>query len=250
MAQHPIRHLVTNIICGFIPNKNRRKHVRVLLNSDLRKSIRFIKRDIGEPVKKIKTFIGYGANNLLIAVNDEWIYKFPLRPSADVTNIALREERIVKALKPFSPIEIPSVTLLHMGDVIVRKYPFARGAHIMNMPIDTQVTQRENIAGQIARFLYEIGCADPAEIRDLKPTPDARPGFMYGWCQYDIYGNFMVDTKTFRVTAFIDFEGAKFCDWSDIFTRPHHPESQRQMAAEFMALVKREYEKLWNDNNQ
>ncbi len=249
MSKHPIKHFVTNMICGFIPNKDKRKHVRVLLNSDFRKCVKFVRRDMGTPVHKIKTFIGYGANNLLIAINDEWIYKFPLC-GENPNELAQREARIVDALAPYSPISIPSVTLRQMGNVTVRKYPYVRGTHIMNLPLNVQIEQRKNIATQVAQFLYDVGCADPEQIRDLKPTPDATPGFMCGWCQYDTYGNFMVDEKTFRINAFIDFEGAKFCDFSDIFTRPHHPESQRQMAAEFMAVVKSEYEKIWNKNHK
>ena len=98
----------------------------------------------------------------------------------------------------------------------------------------------DKLASQVARFMYDIAMADPDEIRDLKPAPDMRPGYMCGWCQGDICDNFMVNPDTMDVIAFIDWEDAKFFDFSHLF----HVE-KRSPAREFMLAVEREYKKLY-----
>ena len=116
-----IRRFFTNIICGCIYNKDARKRVRVMLNSPMSSYIRFIRRDIDAPIKKIKTFTGYQARNLLISVNDEYIYKFPLRRT-NSGELTIRESRIVGALSPVSPIYLHSLTQHLLG--------FHAGAHL------------------------------------------------------------------------------------------------------------------------
>ncbi len=242
MSAKKIKRFFVNLLCCFIPNQATRKKLRVSLNNDLRRYMKFIRADFGEKIHKIKTFSGYGENNLLISVNDKWIYKISLRNRND---IAIREKRIVDALAPVSPIYIPDVTLLKLDDEVIRKYPFVSGCHIMALNHHDREQNMRKIAKQVAEFIYALACADPDEIRDLKPTPDAKPGFMYGWCQYDIYGNFMVDPKTMRVTSFIDFEGAQFTDFASIFEtrtkKEHHPGTYK-----FMGIVAKEYTKMYN----
>ena len=62
-----------------------------------------------------------------------------------------------------------------------------------------------------------IGKQDPVEIRDLKPNPDDKPGYCYGWFQGDFWQNFMLDEKTFDITFFIDWEQASFESWLSAF---------------------------------
>ena len=72
------------------------------------------------------------------------------------------------------------------------------------------IKEAEHIAKQIANMMYVVGRADPVEIRDLKPHPSEKPGYLYGWFQGDIWQNFMLDEKTFDITFFIDWEDTKF----------------------------------------
>lgn len=248
--RNPIRHFLTNIICAFIPNKANRKKARAILNSNVSSYIRFIKRDIGGPVRKIKTFVGYNANSLLVSVNDEFIYKFPLR-NTDWRERVAREERITNALRPISPIHIPKMQILQYRDKLVRKYEFIGGVHIMHLPRDVQIKHRNTLAKQIANFLYVVGCADPVEIRDMKPDPDTKPDFMRGWCQFDLYGNFIINPETMQVVAYIDWEKARFADFSSVFNvTTHSPACELEMARAFMAECGREYTKIYQENNK
>ncbi len=238
-----IRRFFTNIICGCIYNKDTRKRVRVVLNSDMIDDIRFIRRNLNVPVRKIKTFIGYQARNLLISVNDKYIYKFPLR-RADSRELTLREHRIVQVFAPISPVYVPPVDIFTHRGTLVRRYEFIHGTQLRQMPIDVALANVAVLAPQIARFIYDIGMSDPESIRDLKPTPDAKPGYMYGWSQGDICDNFMVDMKTMEIIAFIDWEDCMFGNYSHIFSN-----DRRSPHRELMAAVKREYDKLYYSNS-
>ncbi len=234
-----IRRFFTNIICGCVYNKDKRKHLRVLLNSPVGSYLRFIRKNTGEPVRKVKTFIGYQARNLLISVNDKYIFKFPLR-RADSQQLTLREERVVSALAPLSPIYVPPVRVYKHRGQLVRRYEFINGYQLRQMPVDVALANIDKLAPQIASFIYVIGCADPIEIRDLKPTLDDAPGYMYGWTQGDITDNFLVDMDTMRVVAIIDWEDCRFGDFSQLLSL-----DKRTPQREFMAAVQREYDKLY-----
>ena len=235
-----IRRFFTNIICGCIYNKDARKRVRVMLNSPMSSYIRFIRRDIDAPIKKIKTFTGYQARNLLISVNDEYIYKFPLRRN-NSDELTIRESRIVGALSPVSPIYIPPVTVLRHRGVLVRRYPFIHGVRLREIPTDIALKNVNKLAPQIAQFLHSVATSNPSEISDLKPAPDDMPGYQYGWFHGDIGDNFFIDINTMQIIAFIDWEDCYFGDFSATFTG-----DRRSPNRELMRAAKREYDKLYN----
>ena len=236
----PIRRFFTNVICGCIYNRDTRRRVRVILNSPMADSLRFIRKNTGLHLRRIKTFVGYRALNLLVSVNDKYIFKFPLRRS-NSNALALREQRIVSALAPLSPIYMPPVMVYDNHGVLVRRYEYVHGTQLRQMPVDIAMANIDTLAHQIANFMYEIGRADPDQIRDLKPNPDAKPGYLYGWTQGDICDNFIVDMNTMRIIAFIDWEDCEFRDFSKIFdgdkATPHR---------ELMAAVRAEYDRLYH----
>ena len=234
-----IHRFFTNAICGLIYNKDTRKRVRVVLNSPMASYIRFIRKNTGSPICKLKTFVGYQARNLLISVNNEYVFKFPLR-RANSDELALREKRIVDALIAKSPISIPSVDIFKYRGILVRRYPFVQGTRLREIPSDVVIKNIGILAPQLARFLYEIGRANPKEIRDLKPVSNAKPGYKYGWFHGDIGDNFMIDTNTMKITAFIDWEDCYFGDFSATFTG-----DKRSPNRELMRAVMKEYDNLY-----
>lgn len=239
MAEKSIRHFITNIICGFIYSKAERRRLRVVLNSPILEYIKFIKQDTGIRRPRIKTFVGYQARSLIIGVNNKWIYKFPLRRD-NYRELALREARVISALAPLSPIHVPSVDLIEYRGMLVRKYEFINGSTLRTAPRKKVMSNLVPLARQVANFIYEIGQSDPESIRDLKPSPNARPGYMHGWCQGDICDNFIIDMKTMRIRAFIDWEDCAFTD----FHAAMHP-GRQQPSHDFMPIVQREYDKIW-----
>lgn len=240
MAEKSIRHFITNIICGFIYSKAERRRLRVVLNSPIMEYIKFIKQDTGIRRPRIKTFVGYQARSLIIGVNNKWIYKFPLRRD-NYRELAMREARLVAALAPLSPIHVPSVDLIEYRGMLIRKYEFIDGPTLRTGPRKTIMANLEPLARQVANFLYVIGQSDPESIRDLKPSPDAAPGYLRGWCQGDICDNFIIDMKTMTVRAFIDWEDCAFMEFEWLL-RP----GRQQPSHDFMPLVRREYDKIWH----
>lgn len=237
-SKQPVRHFFTNMVCGLIANKAHRKKVRVLLNSDLRAYIKFIRRDLGvSRLHKIRTAIGYGAQNLIVVANDAWVYKFPLCKS-NPNEIALREKRIVDAFSKISPLYIPPVQLLKLGNIYVRKYKFIRGRTFAQLRNDEINAHMDEWSSQIALFIYTMAMSDPEQISDLKPIDATAPKTFYGWCHGDIAGNFMIDNDTHKIIAVIDWEDCRYGDFSNIWT------SSLKRGTEFYELIRKKYLKL------
>ena len=237
-------HFITNTICGFIPGVARRKKVRAILNSPFVAELHFVRRCTPEHIRRVRVFVGFMARSLIISANDKYVFKFPLK-RADYRELAVREKRVVDALAPYSTIYTPSVELLRNGDDIVRKYDFVSGRGMRTFSAEMILKHKTKLARQIAKFIFEIASVDPVEIRDLKPSPDAKPGYAYGWFQGDIVDNFMIDPKTMNITAFIDWEDCAFRDFSEIF----HTE-YRSPQRELMDAVRHEYDALYKSGGK
>ena len=144
--------------------------------------------------------------------NDKYVFKFPLMN--DGIDVSLREKRITDALRSVSPVKIPETKLIKFRGIMIRRYEFAHGKLLTDIKPAIISKHRKHIAKQLAEFLYVIGKSDPTEIRDLKPSPNEKPGYLYGWTQDDIWQNFMLDEKTMNLTFLIDWENAKFGDFT------------------------------------
>ena len=208
-----MRHLISNIICGFIWSKRLRDKVRTRIRfPQTRDYVRYVRKFARNmEQRKIRTLVGYGCKNFIVILNNKHVFKFPLL--TDGKDVSIREKRIVDAFYGISPIKIPLVKVIPYKNIYIRKYEFAKGTLLTDVSPKVIAEHSEHIAKQIAKFLYVIGKQDPVEIRDLKPNQSDRPGFLYGWCQDDIWQNFMLDTKTFDITFFIDWENTKFADF-------------------------------------
>ncbi|MBR6685746.1 MAG: hypothetical protein IKL37_05830 [Alphaproteobacteria bacterium] len=207
------RRTFANIVCGFIPNRKARSRIRVVLNNpSIHSYVRFVKdwakKNCGG-VRKLSLEFGVGCHNLVVLLNDEHVFKFPLvnRP-----NPGPREMRITDALRSVSPIHFPEMEIIEWNGILVRRYEFIHGKLLCDFDASYINANREKLVQQLAQFMYTVGRADPAEIRDLKPSPDSVPGFMYGWFHNDIGQNFIMDDEL-NIVGFIDSEKAAFCDF-------------------------------------
>ena len=222
-----IRRTLANIICGFIPNKKSRSRARVVLNNpSIHSYVRFVKdwakRNCGG-VRKISLEFGVGCHNLVVLLNDEHVFKFPLvnRP-----NPGPREKRITDALRPISPIHFPHMEIIEWNGMLVRRYEFIHGKLLCDFTPAQINKHREKLVHQLANFMYTVGRADPSDIRDLKPSPDAQPDYLYGWFHNDIGQNFIMDDDL-NIVGFIDAEKAAFCDFrKSLYTASHFWDKQ------------------------
>ncbi|MBD5388940.1 hypothetical protein HDR63_01645 [bacterium] len=236
-----MRHFMSNMVCALIWSRARRKKVRAVLNSNVLGYLTFIRQNIGTRIRRVKILVGYRGRNLLIAVNGRYIFKFQIPGKKYRVNMALREKRIVDALMPHGRGLVPGVELLRYRDMNVRRYDFIAGKSMRTLPLHQIIAHEQALAQQVARFIYDIGMADPAEIRDLKDKPTARPGYMRGWFHGDIYENFIIDPATMKLVAFIDWEDCAWGDFSDQFAS-----NPRYTRPDFMGRVGAEYKKIWD----
>jgi len=218
-----MRHFLSNIVCGFIIKKSVRDKVRTIIRyPQTHEYIKFV-RNYAKKMKKpkIRTTVGYGCHNFIVILNNKWVFKFPLLN--DGHDVAIREKRITDAFRTISPIKIPEMEIMYYNGITVRKYEFANGILLTDVPASVIAVHRKHITKQLAQFLYTIGTSDPAEIADLKKRKDEKFGFMHGWFQNDIWQNFMLDPKTFNITYFIDWENTKFGDfYESLYVSAHN----------------------------
>lgn len=195
---------------AFVWNKTLRDKVRVMIRYPrVFEYIGWVRKFArGRMPCKMVTRVGRGCKNFVIILNKKYVFKFPL--FSDGRDVALREQRIIKAFSKISPIKIPKMTIVPYRNIVIRQYEYADGALLSDVDPKVYGPHREHIAEQIARFMYVIGTADPIAIRDLKTNPRDKYGYLYGWFHGDIWQNFMLDTKTFDITYFIDWEDAAF----------------------------------------
>lgn len=244
MWRKSIHHFLTNVICGLVWGRVRRRKVRVILNSPMSEYIRFIRADTGFRRLRLRTFIGYQARSLVISVNNKYVYKFPLRRD-NYRELALREKRLVDAFAPISPIHIPWVELIEHNGMLIRKYEYIDGPILRTAPRRLIMKNLDTLATQMANFLYVIATSDPESIRDLKPENAKVPGYLYGWCQGDIGDNFIIDIDTMTVRAVIDWEDCEYFDFHSVL-RP----GKQLPSREFMPRVMREYDRIWKEHHK
>lgn len=240
-----LRHLFSNIICGFIPNKQLRDLTRVKIRYNTKPFVKFVRDYIGDDSAKITTCIGYGCSNFIVLVNSQFAFKFPLRD--DGAERALRELRITTALRKHTQFKIPEMEIIKWNNMAVRKYEFFPGVVLSEIPPQIALANRQHIAKQVAQFMFEIGRADPTEIRDLKPKKTAKPEYLYGWFHNDVGGNFILNPETFDIVGFIDWEVAKFTSFlPSLYMADHHWDKFGYRG--FVVDVMDAYSRLYFDN--
>lgn len=218
-----LRHIFSNIICGFIPNKKTRSKVRVILNNpSIYKYVKYVRRWADKNcggVKKLSVEFGVGCHNLVVLLNDEHVFKFFLIPGRE--SRAYHESRVVTAFKNITPIRFPEMELIKYNNSIVRRYEYIPGKMLTDFSPVYINKNKTKIAQQLANFLYVIGNSDPSELSDLKPVSDANPDYLYGWFHNDIGNNFMLDDDL-NIVGFIDCEKMAFCDFKESLTGAEH----------------------------
>jgi hypothetical protein len=229
------------MVCGLIYNQDTRKRVRAALNSPLVGLLVFIKRDCGIKHPKFKIITGFRGRNLLIKVNDRYIYKYPTQQCNFAPNIEVRERDITKELAKISPIYIPVPTLLKYNNKLIRRYDVVDGISLRQLIKKGKIYEenKKYLAHQVAYFLYVIAKYDPKSLYKYKDKPDEKPGFMYGWHHCDLLDNFMINPNTFKLTAFIDWEEVGFGDFSKDL------QSKYPVLDAFTKQIKKEYEKIY-----
>lgn len=212
-----MKKLLINVLCAFVPSRQRRKALRMELNYPIRKWVKFAKKFGKTPKPKVRYTYGFRCINFVVTIDDKFVFKFPL--IGDGWDLSRREQAITDALRPISPIKIPEMEILDFNGMAVRKYECIKGIGFHSLSRAVQNQYADKIAKQLAKFLYVVGCADPKAIRNLKNKKSDRPSIMHGWNQNDLWDNFIINPQTFDVVGLIDWEDAGFNDFYDCFVR-------------------------------
>lgn len=236
-----LRRLLGNIAGGFFSNHDRRIRARVIVSAPMWRCVRFVKRIHGRHAK-IEKFYGAGGKSLVLGVDKKYVYKFSCMRNANY--IATRERDILEYFGPISTLPTPPVTLLKMGREIVRRYDYVSGTSLAAIDSDVIIKNANKIGKQIAKFLFEIGKHDPDQLRKYKNHPIDIPRPFYGWNHkdWDNLENFIVDSKTLKIIAIIDWENSMY---GDFYYRLHRIGSEPHRT--LMAAVEREYWRLWKN---
>lgn len=207
-----LKRWAANVIVCVIPNKTKRKKIRTKLQFDTKWCVDFVRNIYDGKYKnaKLSTYIGRGGQNYIVVVDKKYVFKFPIRNSANKNPIA--EKRISDYFARVSPVRVPKLEIINHNGKFIRKYDFIDGVIIEDADKNLVKQNLDKIAKQIADFLFVMSTSNPVALKDLKPKNAATPGFMYGWSHNDIGGNFILDPKTMDVVGFIDWENAKFGD--------------------------------------
>ena len=194
-----------------------RHKVRVGIKYGTKKYIDFAKQNAGLPNAKVKTYLGHCCKNLVVVLNESIAYKFPLTEKK--YHDAIKEKMFMDAFRKVSPVPLaqPEVLQYHGTDVL--KYQFIKGKVITELSPKQTVAHAAKIGWQLGDFIYAIGMSDPRELKKLKPTQNAKPEFMFGWCHNDIGANFILNPDTMEIVGFIDWATARFCDFKPDFVR-------------------------------
>jgi len=235
-----MRRLLGNIAGGFVHNHDRRLRVRVAVSAPMWRCMRFVRRIHGADAE-IEKFYGAGGKSLVLGVNKKYVYKFSCQRNAN--KIAMRERDVLDYFKSISPLPTPDVTILKMGRELVRRYDYVSGTSLAKIDPDIVIKNADKIGKQIAEFLFEIARHDPDSLRKYKTHAVDVPRPFYGWNHedWDNLENFIIDPKTLKIIAVIDWENTSFGDFYWRLYRTHKVHKRALFDA-----VEREYLRLYN----
>ena len=233
-----IRHFIAHVICGMIPGQATRRRVRAILKSNWRECIQIIENDIGYRPRNIRRLVGHRGRYLVVTVDDKYVYKFPIR-NRNYCEMCMREKKITDAWRYVSLLHIPQMNVINHICTYVRRYEFIRGAQMPDVSPNEIREHIDVLAPQIAQFIYDIAASNPGQIASMRDIT-AEPGFMRGWFHNDICDNFIFDRRTYKIIAIIDWEDARFMDFSKYFDIPRDAP-----ANELMTAVRREYIRIF-----
>jgi hypothetical protein len=149
-----------------------------------------------------------GGWNINFIVNNKYVFKIHKKYTGDddIQKI-IREKRITDAFAPIVNLKIPHIEIVNAGEYTFYKYDFIPGQNLNKMPLRRIRRYRMEIGAQIGEFIRKIHTAAPREIANLANPSEPNAN---GWIHADICNNVIVNPKTMRVVAVIDWEYASF----------------------------------------
>lgn len=221
---------------GFIPNRDTRDKIRRDRLYNFRKKINALRMIIPKSefknVKLIK-----GGWNIGFIVNNNAVYKIRKYYKNGAHNDRIiREKRITDAFAKVVKLQIPKIEIIQSDGYTFYKYNFIRGKNMNLSNMRTIEKNKHKWAKQLAQFIFDMHCADPAEIADLKVNDGD------GWNHHDLCNNVIIDKKSKDIVGIIDWE---YAGWGPITTELRNTAvySSKLTRAGLANLVEAEYNK-------
>ena len=162
---------------------------------------------------KQKMRLAKGGGSLAFIIGDT-VFKVRKRHRLDnSTTKFMREKRITDAMRPFCPVALPHIDIVHAGEFTYYKTQFIPGSVLVDLPLEKIREHREKIGRQLGDIIYGIYNADMPQIDDFR-TPN---GNGEGWIHGDMCSNIIVNPDTMDVTGIIDWEYARYSTLRDEF---------------------------------
>ena len=177
-----------------------------------------------------------GGNNIGFIVNNKYVFKTKERESSDIHNV-MKEKRITDAFANIVHVKIPKIDIVDAGQYIFCKYEFIPGKNLTGFSLHTIKKHRENLAKQVAKFIFSMHTYFPDTINDLKDSDGN------SWGHNDLCNNMIVDTKTMKIVGIIDWE---YAGWTSVETEIHNATafSPKLIKAGFDIAIRIEYAKI------
>jgi len=199
-----------DFLCNFIPNRALRASVRKNQLHNWRKkfdALRAANPDLNfKHVRVIK-----GGWNIGFIVDNKYVFKIRKNFNhGEKFDRVIREKRITDAFAQIVDIRIPHIDIVPAGEYTFYRYDYIPG---VNMNTFSRHTIRHHVrrwGSQIGTFIHQVHNAHPAGIDDLRGD-DAGDG----WNHNDICNNVIIDPKTMRIVAIIDWE---YAGWGKLST--------------------------------
>ena len=205
----------------FIPNKQTRNLLRTKLKFDTKWCRDFVYEYMGTRNLHIKSYVGHGCKNIILVVNKQVCFKFPITEDANYN--PEREKLITDYFRTKLKIQIPQIEIIKHGYIYIKKYDFVNGVPVDHANRKLVKQNISKIAEQITDFIFTLSTDNPKELKQFVPAHSKKPGFLYGWGHNDIGGNFILDPNTMDVVGIIDWESATYGDlMPDILIASRH----------------------------
>ncbi|MBR1380366.1 MAG: hypothetical protein IJ560_02150 [Alphaproteobacteria bacterium] len=221
-------------MCNFVPGVARRARIRREKLYDFRRKYDCLRRAFPEINWKRAKMIK-GGWNIGFIVDKKYVFK--IRKFNDrfaAVDKVLHEKRITDAMVKISPLKIPQIQILTIGEFTFYRYNFIPGRNLNTFSRAQIIAHRNVWARQIAEFIHTVHNARPHEVDDLI-TGDGD-----GWNHNDICNNLIVDVHTMRIVGLIDWE---YAGWGKLDTEFKNCVmfSKNMRAANIIDDIKREY---------
>lgn len=197
-------------LCGLIPNRKIRHKLRAQKLFDWKNKYRSLKKAFPE-LNFHHTRMIKGGWNIGFIVDNKYVFKIrKFFDSSIPTDKIMREKRITDAFQNMSPLQIPKIDVIKVGDYTFYKYDFIPGKNLNNFSQHIIENNAWEWGKQLAEFIHAVHNSRPKEIDDLR-----KDSVGDGWNHNDLCNNIIVNPKTMRIIGVIDWE---YAGWGTLET--------------------------------